>query len=148
MAQMPPEQWGVVVKNYTELYPDIGAYTKQLRELEAKAKQEPNDPALQFLLGYHYNYLGYPKDAQAKLERAIELAPQDVAAKMLLDVAQGKTPTPPEVNPAEGAPPNAAPGATPPPTGSTEPASAPAGGAEHSPDAPPAATAPPTKSEI
>ena len=31
MSLLPIDQWGVVVKNYTDLYPNIGSYTNQLR---------------------------------------------------------------------------------------------------------------------
>ena len=40
MALLPPEQWGVVVKNYRELYPDNATYTAQLRAAETGARQQ------------------------------------------------------------------------------------------------------------
>ena len=45
MLMLPAEQWGVVVKNYTELYPKVGEYTKQLRALETAVKSQPDSPA-------------------------------------------------------------------------------------------------------
>lgn len=118
MAQVDPDNWGVVVKNFAELYGNSD-YTTQLKALETEAKKSPDDPALQFLLGYHYQYLGYPAEAEKKLTRALELAPDDVAAKMLLDVSQGKRPTPPanaQIPGASGVEAPAAPNATPAPT--------------------------------
>ena len=60
MQMLPEAQWGVVVKNYTDLYPNIQNYTDQLRKLEDARTSNASDPALRFLLGYHYGYLGYP----------------------------------------------------------------------------------------
>ena len=45
MVMLPPDQWGVVVKNYTELYPKVAEYTKQLRALETAVKEQPDSPA-------------------------------------------------------------------------------------------------------
>ncbi len=75
MAMLPPDQWGVVVGNYAELYSNIGDYTTQLRALEKAVKDKPDSPALRFLVGYHYGYLGYPEDALRQLTKAKELAP-------------------------------------------------------------------------
>jgi tetratricopeptide (TPR) repeat protein len=89
LAMLPQDQWGVVVKNYTELYPKVGEYTKQLRVLEKAVKDQPDSPALRFLVGYHYGYLGYPQDAMKQLEKAKALAPQDVLTSKLLGQFSG-----------------------------------------------------------
>jgi tetratricopeptide (TPR) repeat protein len=117
LSQMPEDQWGVVVSNYPELYGNIGDYTRQLRQLEDAAKKNPKDPALLFLLGYHYGYLGYPSQAERKLKQATELAPQDPIAKRLHELMVAKLPSPPPAaEPAGGAnPPPAANGAAPAP---------------------------------
>ena len=96
MAQLPPDQWGVVVKNYEDLYSSRQAYTDQLRTLEAARKAKPDDPALRFLLGYHYFYLGYPSEAQQELERAMALQPKDLVAKDLLALTRGEKPSGPQ----------------------------------------------------
>ena len=92
MSQLPKDQWGVVVKNYKELYGKVGDYTSQLRGLEAAAKDKPSDPALRFLLGYHYGYLGYPQQAVDQLNQAVGLSAQDEMAKQLRDEMQSKLP--------------------------------------------------------
>ena len=63
MQMLPVEKWGTVVEHYRELYPKVGDYTAQLRALEKARDQKADDPALRFLLGYHYGFLGYPKNA-------------------------------------------------------------------------------------
>jgi Flp pilus assembly protein TadD len=120
LMQMPEDQWGVVVENYKELYAPNDDYANQLKALEKAAKEKPEDPARQVLLGYHYGYLGYPVQAVVKLNRTMELAPQDMMAQKLREVmatkasAKGQT-----VEPAPKLPDNPAPipGAAAPPAG-------------------------------
>lgn len=80
MLLLPEDNWGVVPQNYKELYANIGDYSKQLKALEAARKEKPDDPALRFLLGYHYGYLGYPTEAVRELDRGLSIAPQDKLA--------------------------------------------------------------------
>ncbi|HEV3341853.1 MAG TPA: tetratricopeptide repeat protein [Pirellulales bacterium] len=91
---LPEDQWGVVVSNYRELYGKIGDYTAQLRTLEKAVKQQPDDPGLRFLLGYHYGFLGYPQQAVKQLDKALELAPADQLAQKLRDQLNAKLPKP------------------------------------------------------
>lgn len=90
MLLLKEEDWGVVVSNYRELYSKIGDYTTQLRALEKARKDKPEDPALRFLLGFHYAYLGFPNEAVKELDKAISLAPQDELAGRLKDVLDAK----------------------------------------------------------
>ena len=90
LMQMPEEQWGVVVENYKELYAPNDDYANQVKALEKSAKEKPDDPARQVLLGYHYGYLGYPVQAVVKLNRTMELAPQDMMAQKLREVMAAK----------------------------------------------------------
>lgn len=92
MGMLPADQWGVVVKNYTDLYPNIQKYTDQLRALEAARNSKPSEPALRFLLGFQYYYLGYSQEAVRELEKTLQLAPQDPVAQELLGVITGKSP--------------------------------------------------------
>jgi tetratricopeptide (TPR) repeat protein len=85
LALLPQEKWGVVTTNYKELYSKVGDYTTQLRALEKASKEKPDDPALHFLLGYHYGYLGYPKEAVSQFDKVIAQAPQDQIAQKLRD---------------------------------------------------------------
>jgi cytochrome c-type biogenesis protein CcmH/NrfG len=102
LAQLPKDQWGVVVGNYKELYSRSDDYTTQLRALEAAVKSKPDDPATRFLLGYHYAYLGYPRQAVDQLNQVVTLAPSDEMAKQVRDEMQAKLPAP--VNAAPSAP--------------------------------------------
>ena len=92
ISQLPKTQWGIVVTNSRELYGNYQDYTNQLRALEAAARDKPNEPALRFLLGYHYAYLGYPQQAVDQLEKVMSLAPQDDFAKQLRDEMKAKLP--------------------------------------------------------
>jgi hypothetical protein len=83
MQMLPVEKWGAVVEHYRELYSKIGDYTTQLRALEAARDKKVDDPALRFLLGYHYGFLGYPKNAVQQLDKCVELAPKDELAQKL-----------------------------------------------------------------
>ena len=60
--------------------------------LEKARKDKPDSPALRFLLGWHYGYLGYPVQAVKELDKAVELAPQDEVTKKLRDVMVAKLP--------------------------------------------------------
>jgi tetratricopeptide (TPR) repeat protein len=82
------------------LYDNVDTYTQQLRRLEAAKKQDPTNPALQFLLGYHYLTCGYPQQALAAFEQVLKVQPEDKVAqemvKMLSSVGESPTtPTPP-----------------------------------------------------
>ena len=92
MQLLPKEEWGVVVKNYKELYGNVQDFTDQLRVLEKAVKDKPNDPALRFLAGFQYAYLGYPKEAVDQLEKGLKLAPRDEMAKKLRDEMAAKLP--------------------------------------------------------
>jgi tetratricopeptide (TPR) repeat protein len=91
MGALPEDKWGTVVQNYTQLYGNIEDYTKQLKALEAAVKQKPDDPAMRFLLGFHFGYLNYPQEAVRELSEAVRLEPRDPAARRLHDVFGAKT---------------------------------------------------------
>ena len=106
MQMLPKDQWGVVVSNYKELYGNVQDYTDQLRTLEKAVKDKPENPAMRFLLGYHYAYLGFPKEAIDQLDKGLKVAPQDEGAKRLREAMQAKLPKPdaPLAPPKPGAP--------------------------------------------
>ena len=93
MRLLPEDQWGVVVSHYLELYRGNQDYTDQLRALEAARKQTGADsPAVHFLLGYHYGYLGYPKQAIAELDKTLAIVPEDALAGKLRTIMVARLP--------------------------------------------------------
>jgi len=104
LGALPQDKWGVVVQNYTELYGDPGDYAKQLRALEAARKKETEQPALRFLLGYHYAFLDYPKEALRELDKLLEIAPKDENGKKLRDAMAAKLDGPAVAQPAAPGP--------------------------------------------
>lgn len=90
MQILPKEEWGVVVKNYKELYTNVQDFTDQLRALEKAVKEKPKDPGLRFLAGFQYAYLGYPKEAVDQLDKGLKLAPRDEMARKLRDEMTAK----------------------------------------------------------
>ncbi len=86
MQLLPEGEWGTVVKNYAQIYPNIQNYTDQVKALEKARKTRPDDPALRFLLGYHFGYLGYPKQAVRELDKALDLQPKDLGSQKLRDL--------------------------------------------------------------
>ncbi len=102
MQMLPESEWGTVLKNYKELYPDVAVYTKQIRTAEEARDAAPDDPALRFLLGYHFGYLNYPKHAVQELDKALDIEPRDAGSEKLRSIfAQqaglpgGRRPRPP-----------------------------------------------------
>ncbi|MGH7140020.1 MAG: hypothetical protein ACREHD_30135, partial [Pirellulales bacterium] len=77
-----------VVTNYREIYSG-NDYTTQTRALEASVKAE-DSPAKRFLLGFHYGFLGYPKESVRELDKAVELNPKDKMAAKLREIMAAK----------------------------------------------------------
>ena len=94
MQMLPKEHWGVVVKNFRELYGNTLDYTTHLRALEKAEAEKPKDPAMRFLAGFHYSYLGYPKESIDQLDKGLKIAPRDEMAQQLRDEMQAKLPKP------------------------------------------------------
>ena len=87
------------------LYPEVEVYTGQLRALENHAKAHADEPAPQFLLGYHYMTTGHPDAAARKFAQVVKLEPKDRVARDLLalvdkpkdgDVVESTPPAPRE----------------------------------------------------
>jgi tetratricopeptide (TPR) repeat protein len=116
----PGWDWATMIS----LYPDVDAYTNQLRALEAYVKGKPDGAPGQFLLGYLYMVQGDKATAAAQFAKVARLQPQDhlsaqIAQTLTPDEARQKARTallaepptpPPSPTPADGGPP-AAPGA-------------------------------------
>ncbi|HQU46483.1 MAG TPA: tetratricopeptide repeat protein [Pirellulales bacterium] len=88
MQLLSQDHWGTVVTHFRELYTN-NDYTTQLRALESSVKAE-DSPAKRFLLGFHYGYLGYPKQSVRELDKAIELNPKDKMATELRKLMAAK----------------------------------------------------------
>lgn len=89
-------------------YPDVATYTKHLRALESYLRENPNDAAARFVLGYHYLVTNYPDAAAKQFQKVVELEPRDAVAKKLFDsLAKDKKPAVPEPPLPEGADANA-----------------------------------------
>jgi tetratricopeptide (TPR) repeat protein len=89
MSLTPQRQWGDFVKNYKRFYGQRGAFAAQLKALEATRKENPDDPAVRFVLGFQYLYLGYPEQAATQLSVATRLSPDNVFVRELAAVATG-----------------------------------------------------------
>jgi tetratricopeptide (TPR) repeat protein len=116
MQVLPESQWGTVVTNYRELYPNVQNYTDQLRALEQARTAQPNEPALRFLLGFQYGYLGYPAQAVKELDQATKLQPKDLGSFKLRNIFAAKAGLPTVAVPAataQAAAPATAPAAAP-----------------------------------
>jgi Tetratricopeptide repeat len=104
LRQLPRERWGIVVSHYQDLYGNTQDYTRQLRALEAELKSHPSDPALRFLAGYHYGFLGFRSQALDQLEKGVSLAPRDEVTRELRDELRNTTQASKEPPPAPRAP--------------------------------------------
>jgi Flp pilus assembly protein TadD len=74
---LPQEKWDQAVSDYKKLYANPKDYLDQLKNLANAAADKPNDPALRFLLGFHYGYSGRVVDAVRELNKLVQLAPKD-----------------------------------------------------------------------
>ncbi len=81
LAVAPGMDWATL----RGLYPNIETYESQLRKLEDTTAANRQDPALRFVLAYLYMVTNYPEAATAQLKKVVELEPQDVVAKRLLE---------------------------------------------------------------
>lgn len=89
MSLTPQRRWGEFVQNYKRFYGVRGAFAAQLKALEATRKENPDDPAVRFVLGFQYLYLGYPQQAATQLNVATKLSPDDAYTIELAAVAVG-----------------------------------------------------------
>jgi tetratricopeptide (TPR) repeat protein len=87
---LPQEKWGQVVSDHKKLYANPKDYLDQLRSLSKAAADKPNDPALRFLLGFHYGYSGRVADALRELDKLVQLEPKDRLGSKLRDLMAGK----------------------------------------------------------
>ena len=100
LASGPGWDWTTMIS----LYPNVDVYTQQLRELESFSKQNPKSADAHFLLGYHYQTMGYEKNAAPQFKLALAELPNDKLLQQLVAMTtppessskSGPTPNPPE----------------------------------------------------
>ena len=78
-----PEDWGEVVRNYTQYYRGRD-YVEQMGRLTEYIKQHPEAAYAWFVRGYHYGFLGHQEAACGDLAKALELESRDRLAERLL----------------------------------------------------------------
>ncbi|HEX4147477.1 MAG TPA: hypothetical protein VHY20_00755 [Pirellulales bacterium] len=83
----------------SNFYPNVDAYTQQLRALENYSQQHPNAADARFLLAYQYLREGYNDQATAELQAVAQLEPRDQLSAQLL---RGLTTPPPGDQPPGG----------------------------------------------
>lgn len=90
IERLPPEDWGRFTADFSDWYPSVSAYGRQLRRLEQFVGENPDRPEGHILLGYHYGFLGYRHEALQQLEAALELDERDPLARRLRDLFAGE----------------------------------------------------------
>jgi tetratricopeptide (TPR) repeat protein len=83
MHHLPIAQWGDVVGHYTRLYGDPHDYTNQLRALEEAIRLNTEDPALRFVAGFEFGYLGFLEQSIVQLDEAMLLVSHDEMTDLL-----------------------------------------------------------------
>jgi len=73
----------------SSLYPNVDAYTKQLRALEAYVKQNQRASDARFVLAYHYMTMGSKEAAAKQYQEIYKQTPQDNLVKQLLVMTGG-----------------------------------------------------------
>jgi tetratricopeptide (TPR) repeat protein len=84
LAVAPGWNWETMIS----LYPNVDTYTRQLRDLEGFTKEDREDAASRFVLGYHYLVAGHMDAASRQFEKVTELQPKDRVAQQLLSGLQ------------------------------------------------------------
>jgi len=79
-----PEFPGATI-DLRSLHHDPAEYEAMMDDLEAKAKDAPDDATTQFLLGYEYYFTGKKAAAKRQFEQTLKLDPQHVGAKLFLE---------------------------------------------------------------
>ena len=98
MSLLEPKDWGYVVENFRRYYKNAD-YVEQILRLEKFVQENPEAAHARFLLGYHYGYLGYSKEAVRELSKAAELESRDELARRLIERFGGQAPARPQPKP-------------------------------------------------
>jgi hypothetical protein len=84
------EKWQPEASDAVKLYSAPQDYKDQLKELEKAVKENPEDPALRFELGFQYGFSGRRAEALRELDKLLQIAPQDQLGKRLRVLMAGK----------------------------------------------------------
>jgi hypothetical protein len=84
LAVGPGWDWTTLIGNYT----DAGAYTEQLRGLEAFVRANPRSAKAKFVLAYQYISQGHQEAAITPLKAVVSLQPNDGISAQLLEKLQ------------------------------------------------------------
>jgi tetratricopeptide (TPR) repeat protein len=73
LLQLSPAAWQPEANRAAQRFGDRDRYDQLVRQLEAYVRAEPDDAASRFVLGAHYGFRGFPRDAMRQLEFARQL---------------------------------------------------------------------------
>jgi tetratricopeptide (TPR) repeat protein len=80
----PGWNWATLIS----LYPNVDAFTAQLRALEGYRRDHPDQASPRFLLAYLYTAMGSTDAAVAELRKVVQLKPNDkLSAQLLTELA-------------------------------------------------------------
>lgn len=82
LAAGPGWDWTTMIS----LYSNPEAYTDQLRLLETSVKNQPDNSAQHFLLGYHYLTTNHKDEAVAQWQQVVQQQPKDRLASELVQM--------------------------------------------------------------
>jgi len=85
LGLIPTDQWGLIVENFGDYYPDPQQFADHLQRLGEHASRRPDDADARLLLGYEYGFLGHRDLAATELAQAARLAPGDALIERLID---------------------------------------------------------------
>jgi tetratricopeptide (TPR) repeat protein len=78
-------QWPSANQDIRKHFGDIAVYNLLIDDLRATAEKNPDDAALQFLVGYHLHVTGQRDAAKTYFNRVLKLDPNHAAARQFLD---------------------------------------------------------------
>jgi cytochrome c-type biogenesis protein CcmH/NrfG len=91
LTLLPEENWQPEAGKVAKLYADPQDYNDQLRALEKAVRENLDDPALSFELGFQYGLSDRRPEAQRELDRLLKIAPEDQLGRRLRDLMAAKT---------------------------------------------------------
>ena len=85
LAYVP--QWPSITIDLRSFHRDPAEYEEILSSLESKAKDDPNNAPIQFLLGYEYWFTGRRIDAKIAFEHTLKIDPNHPGARRFIDAS-------------------------------------------------------------